>query len=115
MNAKSANRQIIAGQATVDLIKEIWQSSSSSHMIVRMINLITLIIAQFSLPYAEVDSSGVSFQPLVLSITSANLDVLIHLTSTPWYKRPDAEATTFAGQNHVSKANEQIRKAEQEM
>lgn len=46
MNAKSANRQIIAGQATVDLIKEIWQSSSSSHMIVRMINLITLIIAQ---------------------------------------------------------------------
>jgi hypothetical protein len=43
------------------------------------------------------------------------LDVLIHLTSTPWYKRPDAEATTFAGQNHVSKANEQIRKAEQEM
>ncbi|KAI1025510.1 hypothetical protein LB503_006673 [Fusarium chuoi] len=36
-----------------------------------------------------------SFQPLVLTITSANLDVLIHLTSALWYRQPDAEVRPF--------------------
>ncbi|KAI1037904.1 hypothetical protein LB505_001529 [Fusarium chuoi] len=47
------------------------------------------------LPYNEIDSSDASFQPLVLTITSANLDVLIHLISALWYKQPDAEVRPF--------------------